>query len=84
MFVDRDGDGIADGGFVGVGDMIDGTETQNGNSANILADAPFTVTRAPGSIAAKASEVREFIWLQLLNQGHRLVALGVADAHNRL
>lgn len=81
MFVDRDSDGIADGGFVGVGDMIDGLETQNGNSANILEGAPYIVGRAKGSLAAKASPVREFIWLQLLNQGRRHVAIGVADAH---
>jgi len=31
MFFDRDMDGVADGGFVGVGSMIDGAESQNGN-----------------------------------------------------
>ncbi len=81
MFVDRDSDGLADGGFVGVGEMIDGIETQNGNSAAILEGAPFKISRPKGAIAAKANPVREFIWLQLLNQGHRLVAVGVADAH---
>ena len=81
MFIDRDGDGIADGGFVGVGALIDGTETENGPGTDILHDAPFKVSRAPGALAAKASTVREFIWRQLLNQGHRLVAVGVADAH---
>lgn len=82
MFIDRDGDGIADGGFVGVGGMIDATETENGPGTDILHDAPFKVSRAPGSLAAKASTVREFVWRQLLNQGHRLVAVGVADAHS--
>ena len=81
MFVDRDGDGIADGGFVGVGDMIDGLESQNGNEAAILEGAPFRVSRAKGALTAKATPLREFIWLQLLNQGRRLVAVGVADAH---
>jgi hypothetical protein len=81
MFIDRDRDGIADGGFVGVGNLIDGTEVQNGNEASILEGAPFRVSRAPGSLAAKVATVREFIWLQLLNQGHRLVATAVADAH---
>ncbi len=81
MFIDRDGDGIADGGFVGVGDMIDGAESENGPGTDILHDAPFKVSRAPGTLAAKASSVREFIWRQLLNQGQRLVAVGVADAH---
>ena len=81
MFIDRDSDGVADGGFVGVSGMIDGSETQNGNETNILADAPFMITRKPGTIAAKASPVREFIWRQLLNQGVRVTAIGVADAH---
>ena len=39
------------------------------------------MSRAPGALAAKATLVREFIWLQLLNQGHRISAVGVADAH---
>lgn len=82
MFIDRDGDGTADGGFVGVGGMIDATETENGPGTDILHDAPFKVSRAPGALAAKASTVREFVWRQLLNQGHRLVAVGVADAHS--
>ncbi len=82
MFVDRDGDGIADGGFLGVGSMIDGSESQNGPGTSILADSPFHVTRAPGSLAAKVAYVREFLWRQLLNQGHRIAAVGVADAHS--
>jgi hypothetical protein len=82
MFIDRDGDGIADGGFVGVGAMIDATETENGPGTDILHDAPFKVGRSAGALAAKASTVREFVWRQLLNQGHRLVAVGVADAHS--
>ncbi len=82
MFVDRDSDGTADGGFVGVGDMINGMEAQNGPGTSILADAPFSVYRSPGSLASKVSTNREFIWRQLLNQGHKLVAVGVADAHS--
>ncbi|HBJ85479.1 MAG TPA: hypothetical protein DDZ88_16695 [Verrucomicrobiales bacterium] len=82
MFVDRDSDGIADGGFVGVGGMIDGSESQNGPGTDILADSPFKLSRPAGSLAMKASMCREFIWRQLLNQGHRLVAVGVADAHS--
>jgi hypothetical protein len=81
MFVDRDQDGVADGGFVGVGTMITGMESQNGPGTDILADAPYRISRAPGAVAAKASLVREFIWRQLLNQGHRIAAVGVADAH---
>lgn len=82
MFIDRDGDGMEDGGFVGVGAMIDGSETQNGPGTDILADAPFKLSRPKGSLAMKASPVREFIWRQLLNQGLRVTAVGVADAHS--
>ncbi|MFN0075123.1 MAG: CehA/McbA family metallohydrolase [Prosthecobacter sp.] len=82
MFVDRDSDGIADGGFVGVGGMIDGSEAENGPGTDILADSPFKVSRPAGALAMKVSSCREFIWRQLLNQGHRLVAVGVADAHS--
>lgn len=81
MFVDRDSDGIADGGFVGVGDMIDGSESQNGSSTNILSDSPFSISRPAGSLAMKVAQVREFLWRQLLNQGLRVTAVGVADAH---
>lgn len=82
MFVDRDGDGVEDGGFVGVGDMIDGTESQNGAATNILAEAPFSLSRPAGSLATKVSPNREFIWRQLLNQGLRVTAVGVSDAHS--
>jgi hypothetical protein len=82
MFVDRDSDGIEDGGFVGVGSMIDGTESQNGAGTDILADAPFRLSRPAGSLAMKVSAVREFVWRQLLNQGLRVTAVGVADAHS--
>lgn len=82
MFVDRDSDGIADGGFIGVGNMIDGTETQNGSGTNILAEAPYTLSRPKGSLATKASLVREFAWRQLLNQGLRVTAVTAADSHS--
>lgn len=81
MFVDRDENGKPDGGFVGVGSMIDGMEAQNGDRTDILYDEPFIIRRNPKSLASKVYEVREFVWRQLLNQGHRLVAVGVADAH---
>lgn len=82
MFVDRDSDGIPDGGFVGVGSMIDGSESQNGPGTDILADAPYKLSRPAGSLATKVSNVREFMWRQLLNQGLRVTAVGVADAHS--
>lgn len=81
MFIDRDSDGIQDGGFVGVGSMIDGAESQNGAGTDILAESPFTLSRPKGSLAMKVTAVREFVWRQLLNQGLRVTAVGVADAH---
>lgn len=82
MFTDRDSDGIEDGGFVGVGSMIDGSETQNGPGTDILAEAPYKLSRPAGSLATKVSLSREFAWRQLLNQGLRVTAVGVADAHS--
>ena len=81
MFIDRDNDGIEDGGFVGVGSMIDGSESQNGAGTDILAESPFRLSRPAGSLAMKVTAVREFVWRQLLNQGLRVTAVGVADAH---
>ncbi|WP_395736554.1 CehA/McbA family metallohydrolase [Prosthecobacter sp.] len=82
MFIDRDSDGIQDGGFVGVGGMIDGAESENGPGTDILADSPFRLSRPAGSLAMKVNPVREFVWRQLLNQGLRVTAVGVADAHS--
>ncbi len=81
LFVDRNSDGVADNGFIGIGGMIDGYEVENGPGTDLLYGAPFKVSRTAGAITAKASTVREFIWLQLLNQGHRTVAISCADAH---
>jgi len=82
MFVDRDSDGIADGGFVGVGSLIDGSEAENGPGTDILAESPFRLSRPAGALAMKVTAVREFVWRQLLNQGLRVTAVGVADAHS--
>jgi hypothetical protein len=82
MFVDRDSDGIADGGFVGVGSLIDGSEAENGPGTDILAESPFRLSRPAGALAMKVTPVREFVWRQLLNQGLRVTAVGVADAHS--
>lgn len=81
IFIDRDSDGSADGGFVGLATAIDGFESENGSGTDILYGAPFKVSRPAGALASKVSTVREFIWLQLLNQGYRNTVVGVADAH---
>ncbi|HZN70018.1 MAG TPA: CehA/McbA family metallohydrolase [Tepidisphaeraceae bacterium] len=81
-FIDRDGDGKADGGYVHVGQFIDGLETQNGPSTGVLGGAPFRVGRNSQTRQEEVQYVREFIWLQLLNRGHRLWGLAVSDAHS--
>jgi len=79
-FADADGDGRVDGGYVNLGKMIDAMETQNGNYQNILHNSPYIVSKNIGP-KGRVTHAREFIWLQLLNQGHRIWAIAVADAH---
>ena len=81
-FIDRDKDGRVDGGFAYFGGLLDGIETQNYSASDILAGAPYKITAArtgPGRVVAP---IREFIWLQLLNQGLSPKAIAVADAHH--
>ncbi len=82
-FIDRDKDGRADAGFAYFGGLIDGIETQNYSASEILAGAPYKITAArsggPGRVVAP---IREFIWLQLLNQGLSPKAIAVCDAHH--
>ena len=86
-FFDRNGDGKLDGGYLLLGEMLDGLESENFVTQfrygdGILAGTPYRVRkqgeRNPGSVAM----VREVIWLQLLNQGTRVWAVAVADAHS--
>ena len=81
-FIDRDGDGKADGGYVHVGELIDGIETQNFVGVNILTGVPFSIGRNSTTRQEEVHYVREFIWLQLLNRGHRLWGVAVSDAHS--
>lgn len=81
-FVDRDGDGRADGGYAYFGGMIDGLETQNYRGSQILAGAPYSIGAARTGLGKQVNYHREFIWLQLLNQGLRVWGIGVADAHH--
>ncbi|MCF7762536.1 MAG: CehA/McbA family metallohydrolase [Verrucomicrobia bacterium] len=80
-FFDRNGDGRIDGGFMGLGNMIDGFETQNGNTAKILSGVPFEVYKDSNG-KEQFVAVREFIWLQMLNQGFQIWAQAVSDAHS--
>jgi len=81
-FVDRDGDGRADGGYRSFATLIDGLETQNYQGSQILAGAPFSLGAGRGGLGKSVNYHREFIWLQLLNQGLRVWGIGVADAHH--
>ena len=81
-FTDRDGDGRADGGFIGLPLMIDGVETENYSMSSILSGVPFTVTKDSKTGRDTVRSQREFVWLQLLNKGHRYVGVAVCDAHS--
>ncbi|MDG2124567.1 MAG: CehA/McbA family metallohydrolase, partial [Verrucomicrobiales bacterium] len=84
-FFDRDGDGKVDGGYALFPAMIDGLETENyvtkfNKGEGILSGAPYRVLD-PLEKGSRVRMIREFIWLQLLNQGVRVWAIAVADAH---
>lgn len=81
-FVDRNKDGRPDGGYSFFGNLIDGLESQNYRGSNILAGAPFAIGAARTGLGKQVNYHREFIWLQLLNQGLTVWGLGVADAHH--
>jgi len=86
-FFDRNGDGKLDGGYVLLGEMLDGLETENFVTQfrygdGILAGVPYRVRKQGERNAGSIAMVREVIWLQLLNQGTRVWAIAVADAHS--
>lgn len=81
-FIDRNRDGRPDGGYAFFGNLIDGLESQNYRGSNILAGAPFQVGKARTGLGKQVNYFREFIWLQLLNQGLTVWGIGVADAHH--
>jgi len=81
-FVDRNLDGVADGGFAYFGKFLNALETQNYSGSQILASAPFSIVPAKTGLGKQVSVFREFIWLQLLNQGMKVWGIGVADAHH--
>ncbi|RFC47533.1 MAG: hypothetical protein DVB23_001014 [Verrucomicrobia bacterium] len=79
-FIDRNLDGDPDGGFQLLEGFIDGVETENFSASQILAGKPFVIGD-PLSRGSRVQAVREFVWLQLLNQGKRIWGVAVADAH---
>lgn len=80
-FIDRNADGAVDGGFQGLAMLIDGVETQNYAKSELLSGRPFRITRDKLGKEI-VSYAREFIWLQMLNRGHRYSAMAVCDAHS--
>jgi hypothetical protein len=80
-FTDRDGDGNADGGFLGLAQLIDGIETDNFSASEILSKVPFRIGKGRSG-REEVYILRQFVWLQLLNRGHRYAAVGVCDAHS--
>lgn len=81
-FVDRNGDGRVDGGYAYFGNLIDGLESQNYRNSNILASAPYEITGSGTGVGRKVNPIREFVWLQLLNQGLPVWGIAVSDAHH--
>jgi len=79
-FIDRDRDGEADGGFFLLDQFVGGVETQNYRASRILDGVPYYLS-GPLARGGRVRQVREFVWLQLLNQGINLRAVAVADAH---
>jgi hypothetical protein len=80
-FIDRDADGHAEGGFLGLAQLIDGVETQNYRNGEILAGRPFRIATDQAG-RESVFYIREFIWLQMLNWGHRYAGMAVNDAHS--
>ena len=80
-FIDQNRDGKPDGGFAYFGGLIDALESQNYRPSEILATAPYRIVTARTGLGREVFPIREFIWLQLLNQGLRLWGIAVSDAH---
>jgi hypothetical protein len=81
FFRDRDADGVADGGYAGLEDLIDAAEVW---STEVLNQSPkYEVEyEEEGKKKKREIENRTFAWLQLLNQGRRMWCVAVSDAHN--
>ena len=82
-FNDRNEDGHADGGYQGLQNLIDAAETWVGdtNTYDIFTRAPFHIGKGDEG-EEEVHYDRQFIWLQLLNRGHRYWSIAVSDAHS--
>jgi hypothetical protein len=76
VFFDRERDGLVDGGYVGLEDLLDAAEVW---SADILHAGPY-IERTVGERTARVPN-RTFGWLQMLNQGRHIWCVAVSDAH---
>lgn len=82
VFRDSNADGTADSGYYGITQYVDAWEIENFIDPGILAAAPFRIVESNPGQPRRVVFEREFIYLQLLNQGHRMKAVAVADAHS--
>ncbi len=80
LFMDRDANGERDGGYKGIELYADTWEIENFIDPGILEEAPYRIVQNPGK-PRKVLFGRRFIYLQMLNQGYRLKATAVSDAH---
>lgn len=80
-FFEDHGTGENGTGFAGLVSVIDGYETQNGGGSRLLDLQPFTLGRGKSG-EEQVYWHREFLWLQMLNQGRRTMAMAVCDAHS--
>ncbi len=76
VFNDRNGDGVFDGGFRGLEELVDAAEVW---STEILNPNPFYEREYNGKTTTR--ENRTFAWLQMLNQGRHVWCVAVSDAH---
>lgn len=80
-FIDRNKDGKPDGGYANLALFLDALETQNYKGSRILKGAPFAIEPARTGLGKTVAFYREFIWLQLLNQGLKINGIATNDAH---
>lgn len=78
VFFDRDEDGVLDGGFVGLENLIDAAEFW---STEILNLSPTYKKHGVAGGGNVGQQNRTFGWLQMLNQGRRVWCVAVSDAH---
>jgi hypothetical protein len=82
VFNDRDADGNPDSGYDGIAQFVDSWEIENFDSEGLFGSAPFFIEQPNPGTPRRLTYNRSFIYLQLLNKGHRLRAVAVADAHS--